>query len=321
MANSTTDKKEEFFFPVYVAVLYGLILCILILFGIIGNIFTITAFILDTQLRTVYNTYILNLAVTDLLLCLCSMVFWVVYTLGSYSWPFGYIFCKIYFVIEFTLCLESIWILIIISFDRLLLLKLGSRYIAKISMKHAHFQIGLSWLCSFLLYGPAIIGWNSWTGKSIIKEGDCGVEFAKNVPFTIVTSCIEFVIPFFIVGVLNVLIYREIKQRYMATRNKVSTTWSSELKKNFHRSDLKALKFLLALYIVLFATWTPYEVILIMNSFRKDSVNKHLTQFSGWLLYSKVAMNPFLYAYHSIRFRRNFKNFFAFVRRRKLTKN
>jgi hypothetical protein len=61
--------------------------------------------------------------------------------------------------------LESILMIMIISFDRLFLLILGPHYTMKVTMIKAYVQIGISWIIAFLLYGLAIIGWDIWTGE------------------------------------------------------------------------------------------------------------------------------------------------------------
>jgi hypothetical protein len=123
MANITSDEEEENGdFTLYSVIIFGIIISMLIMVAIIGNVLTIVAYIRDKKLHSVYNTFLLNLSVTDLLLATVSMTFYAVYTLESFTWPFGYHFCKVYMVIDFTLCLESILMIMIISFDRLFLL-------------------------------------------------------------------------------------------------------------------------------------------------------------------------------------------------------
>jgi hypothetical protein len=307
MANITSDEEEENDdFPLYSVIIFGIIISMLIMVAIIGNVLTIVAYIRDKKLHSVYNTFLLNLSVTDLLLATVSMTFYAVYTLESFTWPFGYHFCKVYMVIDFTLCLESILMIMIISFDRLFLLILGPHYTMKVTMIKAYVQIGISWIIAFLLYGLAIIGWDIWTGENVVEEDDCDVQFALNTEFTTTTAFIEFGIPFICIGTVSFLIYHKIRQRTVVSQGRNTMTYNGANNEKPKR-DLKAAKFLASLVIVFFVTWAPYTVTTIIIAFCDECVNTKLYEFFNWLLWSKAAMNPFLYAYNSERFKKNFK--------------
>ncbi|XP_048775409.2 histamine H3 receptor-like [Ostrea edulis] len=299
MSNLTSDEDEEF--PLSVTIPSGVVILALIFFAIFGNVMTIAAFVKDKGLRSVYNMYLVNLAVTDLMLGLISMPFYAVYTLRSYSWPFGYHFCKIYLVIDFTLCLESILTIIIISLDRLLLLKYGPLYHQRETSKVAIVKISLSWIVAGSLYTPAIIGWDLWTGEDAVEPGDCHIQFAYDLAFTTTTAVIEFVIPFFAIDVINLLIYIEVRSRtkYRTSMNRTDVVRT--------RKDMKAARFLAMLVIVFGVTWGPYTITTIIISFCESCVNEHLYTVFIWLLWSKASLNPLLYAYNSVRFLKNFE--------------
>ncbi|XP_048777368.1 histamine H3 receptor-like [Ostrea edulis] len=304
-SNVTSEEDEDF--PLSVVVPCGIIIAILTFFAIFGNVMTIAAFVKDKGLRSVYNMYLVNLAVTDLMLGLISMPFYAVYTLKTYSWPFGYHFCKTYMVIDFALCLESILTIIIISLDRLLLLKYGPLYHQKETSKVAIVKISLSWIVAGSLYTPAIIGWDLWTGEDAVEQGDCDVQFALDLAFTTSTAVIEFVIPFIAIGVLNLLIYLDIRKRQLvspASKGKTSLNNTDIVRT---RKDVKAARFLAMLVIVFGVTWGPYTMTTIIISFCESCVNIDLYEALNWLLWSKASLNPFLYAYNSARFLKNFK--------------
>ncbi|OWF39279.1 Histamine H4 receptor [Mizuhopecten yessoensis] len=355
---ATIEEEEEGEeFALEIVVTFGIFIAIVIVVAIVGNVFTIAAFIKDRKLRTVYNIYIVNLAVTDLLLGCVSMPFYAVYTLKSYTWPFGYHFCKLFMVTDFTLCLEAVIIMIILSFDRLLLLKLGPRYICKETNTVAYIKIAISWVISFLLYSPAIIGWDIWTEEDTNEPGDCDVQFAHDFDFTITTAVIEFGIPFICISALNLIIYSEIRKRIRVrdlknvpifvpsgsavtsasvscsvnndvmkkqteqpnkpangskTQNvgvSVPTTSKDTQKIRAVRKDMKAAKSLGLLVIVFAVTWAPYTIATIIISACETCVNENVYEFLNWLLWTKAALNPFLYAYNNQRFREHFTSF------------
>ena len=338
----------------------GLVLLIIIAIG--GNALTIAAYLKDRYLNTVYDFYIFNLGVTDLLLSCISMPFYAVYTLTEFTWPFGYGFCKVWMVIDFTLCFESIMIMLILSLDRLLMITMGSAYMIKITKVVAWVQIVISWSISFLVYGPAIIGWNYWVGYSTVEKDDCDVEFAYDHMYTTATSIVEFVLPFVCLTFINCLIYIKIRKRIRVSPNVPKTNntrletqkdenpaENDEQKKNGSTSSsnhltvhthnqlkpiskqaqsndtrqgtgsnerqvnatrqAKAAKFLAMLVGAFLFFWAPYIITTMAISFCDECINTSLYEFFNWLLWMKSAVNPFLYAYNSPRYRAHFQRY------------
>ena len=349
----------------------GVALAILILLAIVGNCITVCAFITDSKLRTVYDFYIFNLAITDLLIGCISMPFYAVYTLKEFVWDFGMGFCKVWLTIDFTICLESIMLMLLLSYDRLLLVTLGPSYSVKCTRKRAYVNISISWLLAFLLYGPAIISWDYFTGYSTVEELDCDVEFAQHFEFTTVTAVIEFVIPIVCLALFNTLIYLKIRGRlrgqlksssnynanistiqsevsrvqadtiqpeettYNARKSKikfdmpsnVSTLGVPKTKAGLKRKqkrdtnlrvkrDSKAARFLIILVIVFLVSWAPYTITTIIVSFCGDCVNLSVYEVMNWFLWGKSAVNPFIYAMNSSRYRYNFKRFMCWCCKR-----
>ncbi|KAK3099738.1 hypothetical protein FSP39_008831 [Pinctada imbricata] len=304
------EEEDDVIFPISVTIPMGIAMGALILLAIVGNLLTILSFLKDKKLHTVYNIFILNLAVTDLLIGCISMGIYSSYDISSYHWHFGYHFCKTWLVIDFTLCLESVLIMFILSIDRLLLLKLGPMYTQKATNRKAYICIGLSWTVAFLLYSPAIIGYDIWTGHNPVEDGDCDVPFVNDVVYTSVTAVFEFLVPLIGISIISIAIYIEIRKRILE-RNKArqqshnNENHASETKT---RRDIRAAKFLAALVLVFAVTWAPYTICTVIISFSDhvyvtDNVYETLT----WINWSKASMNPFLYALNSARFRKNFR--------------
>ncbi|XP_056009398.1 histamine H3 receptor-like [Ostrea edulis] len=307
------DETEEF--SLYVIIPLGICVAVLVVLAVMGNALTVIAFGRDIKLRSVYNMYLVNLAVTDFWLGLFSMLIYFVTILKNYIWPFGYHFCKVFLVIDYVLCLESVISIVIISYDRLLLLKHGPHYVLKESIKVAQVKIAISWVLAFCLYSPAIIGWDLWTGEEINEPNFCHAQFAYHFVFTTTTAVIEFVIPFIAISILNFLIYLEIRKRTVVSPMTMAGKSSSKRitdeniagVKETTRKDIKAARFLATLVLVFALTWAPYTIATIIISFCDDCVNEYIYEFLVWLLWSKSAINPFLYAYNNTMFYKNFK--------------
>jgi hypothetical protein len=83
--------------------------------------------------------------------------------------------------------------------------------------------------------------------------------------------------------------------------------------KNEHsrfKRDAKAARFLAILVLVFLACWAPYTITTIVISFcGNECVNTSFYESMNWMLWSKSAINPFLYAINSSRYRFHFKKY------------
>ena len=67
---------------------------VVIFFGTCGNLLTIIAILRNPQMRTVRNFFILNLALSDFLICTVTGPV-TLYTILYMFWPFGTAMCKV----------------------------------------------------------------------------------------------------------------------------------------------------------------------------------------------------------------------------------
>ncbi len=299
---TATSVYEDRGYPLYGKVMAGTLIGLLYFAILIGNALTITSFCMDRQLRTVANYYILNLAATDLLVGLVSVPFYGIFTLLDYHWPFGPAVCKVYCVIDFLACAESSLAIFLISYDRLEIVRRGAEYAKYSTKKRAAILIPVTWFFAFLLYGPAIIGWDMWRGYSTIPPNYCRVEFATNLAYVVITSIIEFFVPFIMVVSCNALLYWHIRKRARAFASSQSREDGEAVKR-----DRKVLKNLSTLVTVFLFCWMPYTIATIVISLCEQCVNVDLYEFFIWLLWGNASMNAILYAYSNERFRSNYK--------------
>ena len=71
----------------------------------------------------------------------------------------------------------------------------------------------------------------------------------------------------------------------------------------------KAAKSLGLLVFVFVLTWAPYTFLTLVISLCDNCISKPIYEAFIWFLWFKSAVNPFLYAWRSKRFRDNFKHF------------
>jgi hypothetical protein len=96
---------------------------------IIGNVFVITAFIIDTNLRKYSNYFILNQSVADLLIGVLIPPY-APFLLYKRNWRLGPFACTVWLVLDYVVGSASVLCIVVISLDRYLLVSRGLNYVA-----------------------------------------------------------------------------------------------------------------------------------------------------------------------------------------------
>ncbi|XP_071088818.1 histamine H3 receptor-like [Haliotis cracherodii] len=221
---ATVDEVDEWYIPPWVPGVAGVGMSVLILLAVVGNLLVIISYFRDKQLQTVHNLYILNLAIADLFLGAISMIFYADFTLRSWNWVFGRVFCKIWCVNDYSMCLMSVLLILLLSLDRVILLRNGAEYIAKETKKVAMVKISIAWVVVFGIYGPCVVFWDIVKGHSVIENDNCDAEFIKDLHFTLITSIFEMTIPFIALSCLNLLVFVAIRKRLRVFPKEISLT-------------------------------------------------------------------------------------------------
>ncbi|NXG55042.1 GPR25 protein, partial [Hemiprocne comata] len=143
---------EVFFTTVFIPILYSFIF----LLGLVGNLFVIVLMAKRSGGKRVVDTFVLNLAVADVIF-VCTLPFWVVAGARGHRWVLGEGLCKLSsYIIAVNRC-SSILFLTALSAERYLVIKkvldtkvTGSRW-------HVHVTCGVIWVASLFLGAPSLV--------------------------------------------------------------------------------------------------------------------------------------------------------------------
>lgn len=205
------NNSDEAYWELQWVVLLGILLTFIIATGITGNTLTLVAFIRDKTLQNVYNTYLFNLALTDLVTSAFIMPLMAVYTLQNFSWAKGNAFCIPQMAVISFLGVESIIMMLLISADRFLLFQYGAKYILKETKKRAVKKILVSWILSLCFTTLMIIRWSFM--ERDMEHCDVMIHDELTIAVVVLTISLLFISPFIILGCMHVHIYREIRRR------------------------------------------------------------------------------------------------------------
>jgi len=155
VTSSSDDRSPftsaRFIGPVAVLVAFNLVV-------VVGNSLVIAAVFTHRNLRTVTNTFIVSLAVSDLLLGAVVLPFSSVNQVLGW-WPFGWIWCSAWLAIDVWVCTASILNLCAISLDRYLAISRPFRYPLLVSPTRAKVAVAVVWTLAMAICLPPLFGW------------------------------------------------------------------------------------------------------------------------------------------------------------------
>ena len=81
-------------------VLIAVILYAITVVTIVGNVLVLIAVKINKKLQTIFNYYIVNLAITDVAVAVSAMSFMATHTILGY-WPFGQAMCALWIFFDY----------------------------------------------------------------------------------------------------------------------------------------------------------------------------------------------------------------------------
>ncbi|XP_072267404.1 histamine H3 receptor-like, partial [Pyxicephalus adspersus] len=196
-------------------------------------------------------------------------------------------------------------------------------------------KMAIVWVLSFLLYSPAIIGWEYLYGDSNIPEGQCLAGYYYNWHFLLGASTFDFFLPLISISFFNISIYRNIKLRSKTRSHVLSSLTQCDMRTsievavvstnvgrtqdkaslNVHNSsseigeipsssnnaaklsrDKKVAKSLTVLVCVFVICWAPYTFLQTIRAACHDEcVDSYWNEVTSWMLWINSSVNPIIY--------------------------
>jgi len=308
-------------------VILSILIGIVAFITIAGNTLVIVAFCTDRKLRSFGNYFILNLAISDLIVGMLICVYAPALLRGC--WQLTRTGCLVWLLLDYVVPLASAWNMALISLDRYWSVARPIEYRLAMSTKRAVVCMSVPWLAGIVWYGPSVLLWAPLNGGvSIVPDGKCFVEFYNNTGYLITSSFVEFVIPFVTVATINILIYLNIRRRSRGltstSANRDGRTTTSNVggsandlaainnfddkqkrikAKRLLSRDKKSARSLAVLIIVFLFTWAPFEICAFVNPVCNFCIEDTTNEVVFWFLWLNSTINPILYPLLQQRFR------------------
>jgi hypothetical protein len=273
--------------------------------GLFGNSLTIAAVLKVESLRKVGNSFIVSLAVADLLVACVVMPCSVAYdlsTTGILSADSVVLF-SIYGTVDVTLTTASILSITCISVDRYIAIMDPLRYSTRMRPKVAAVMIMSTWGVSLLnAQAPQAVNLLMGFGYTDAFENCCSSN--RQYLAMIVTESLVFFVACAGMLVVYAMIFHEVRKTQAAQISAHDATRRT--------TSLKAAKTLGLVTGMFLLCWLPDHILYIV-SFPIKSVPQEAFAYVAWLAYLNSALNPVIYAVNNREFRRAFK---AILRKR-----
>ncbi|XP_053142618.1 trace amine-associated receptor 1 [Hemicordylus capensis] len=283
-----------------------------ILATVAGNLTVIISISHFKQLHTPTNFLILSMATVDFLLGLFVMPYSMVRSVEN-CWYFGEPFCKIHTSMDIMLSTASIFHLSFISIDRYYAVCDPLRYKSKINTSVILKMIFISWTVSAMFgFGMVFLELNMFGAeetfyKYIYCVGGCFVFFNKTSG--VVASMVSFYIPGFVMLCVYGKIYCIAKRQARSIKDAVKRTQIRiKMRQHIsHSSERKASRTLGTVVGVFLICWFPFFFCTITDPFMKYTIPPIFIDAMVWFGYLNSTLNPMVYAYFYLWFRRALK--------------
>ncbi|XP_006820690.1 5-hydroxytryptamine receptor 1A-alpha-like [Saccoglossus kowalevskii] len=174
---------------------------------VFGNTLVVLAVLTERRLRKVSNVFIVNLAVSDLLVGLFVTPMAAISYVTEY-WSFGVFVCDLFISLDVICCTASICSLCVISIDRYKAITQPLKYALKRTPQRAAVMVAIVWFVALAVALPPLFGWREDRSSEITE---CLISQEES--YTIYSTVGAFYLPLFIMVGVYLKIFQAIKNR------------------------------------------------------------------------------------------------------------
>uniref|UniRef100_A0A3P8YQR0 G-protein coupled receptors family 1 profile domain-containing protein n=1 Tax=Esox lucius TaxID=8010 RepID=A0A3P8YQR0_ESOLU len=268
--------------------------------GMVGNFLVIYAFSRSRSLKTPANMFIINLAITDLLMCLTQAP--IFFTTSMHKrWIFGEKACEMYAFCGALFGICSMITMTVIAVDRYFVITRPLSSIGVLSKKRARLILMAAWVYSLGWSLPPFFGWSAYVPEGLLTS--CTWDYVTFTPsvraYTMLLFTFVFFLPLIVIMYCYFFIFRAIRTTERAVTKINGTGNTRDSIKSFHRlkNEWKTAK--VALIVILFyvISWSPYSAVAL-TSFAgyADFLTPYMNSVPAVIAKASAIHNPIIYA-------------------------
>ncbi|XP_077455329.1 C-X-C chemokine receptor type 3.1 isoform X1 [Stigmatopora argus] len=292
-------KEGRHFEAVFIPILYSMAFVV----GIVGNGVLLGILARSRKTWSVTDTFILHLALADILLLL-TLPLWAVQDAHGDGWTFGTPLCKITGTALTINFYCGIFLLACISLDRYLSIVHATQMYSRRKPWVIQSSCLAVWLLSFLLSVPDWIFLEAVNDVRRNKTECIRNFYSWQLASRLLSHIIGFVLPSLVLVFCYSCILRRLRCGTVGVQKQ------------------KAFRVIVAVVLVFFLCWAPFHIALILDTAFTDNTDTScefrasltkaliITQTMGNL---HCSLNPILYAFVGVKFRQQLLDIFRVV--------
>ncbi|KAM3585595.1 uncharacterized protein V6R79_022081 [Siganus canaliculatus] len=266
----------------------------IMVFGFLNNLLVLVLFCRFKALRTPVNMLLLNISISDMLVCVCGTTLSFASSLRT-RWLYGRRGCMWYGFVNSCFGIVSLISLAVLSYDRYSTLMVCNKRVP--DYRKPLMAVGGSWLYSLLWTVPPLLGWSSYGPEG--AGTSCSVTWTENS-----LGSHSYIICLFIfcLGIpVLVMVYCYSRLLY-AVKQVGHIRRTAARRREFH--ILFMVLTTVAFYLL---CWAPYGVVAMMATFgRPGTISPIASVVPSILAKSSTVINPVIYILMNKQFYRCF---------------
>nr|XP_061804420.1 neuropeptide FF receptor 1-like [Nerophis lumbriciformis] len=333
-SNISLEKSMNItFFPYYqhslsVATSYILAYLFIFLLCMVGNIMVCLTVLGSRHMRTVTNLFILNLAVSDLLVGIFCIPTTLVDNLITAGWPFSNVVCKMSGFVQGVSVSASVFTLVAIAVERFRCIVYLHNKSTKVTAKAA---IAFIWVLAMAIMCPAAVAltveevpfhymvYNDDFNHTLVLY-TCYEDFAnpKMTKFyTAILFALIYLVPLMVITLMYGTIGAKLCSSVLAKRKpqevNIQVRGRRHGKPVSSQKKIHAIKMLFLVTLLFMLSWLPLWTVMMMTDYgglNKDQLDLliiYIFPFAHWLAFANSSINPIIYGYYNENFKRAFQ--------------
>ncbi|XP_074087647.1 neuropeptide FF receptor 2 [Macrotis lagotis] len=287
---------------------------------IVGN--TVVCFIvaLNKRMHTVTNIFILNLAISDLLIGIFCMPTTLLDNIIA-GWPFGNTVCKISGMAQGISVASSVYTLVAIAGDRFRCIVYPFKQ--KLSMQATLGIVVIIWGLAIAIISPSAIMLHvqeeqhyqvrlsspNETSPLYWCREDWPSQGMRKIYTTVLFANI-YLVPLFII----VFMYGRIGISLSRTAKSLRVKQIQEKHHTVSKKKQRVIKMLLIVALLFMLSWLPLWTLMMLSDYSDLSeyqlqiINIYVYPFAHWLAFCNSSVNPIIYGFFNKKFRGGFQD-------------
>ncbi|XP_077418730.1 neuropeptide FF receptor 1 like 2 [Vanacampus margaritifer] len=293
----------------------------------VGNILVCLIVLGSHHMRTVTNLFILNLAVSDLLVGIFCIPTTLVDNLMT-GWPFSNVVCKMSGFVQGVSVSSSVFTLVAIAIERFRCIVYVHNKSTIVTAKAA---IVFIWLIAMAIMCPAAVAltveeiplhfmvYND-DFKQTIPLYTCYENFANpkmTKVYTAVLFALIYLSPLMVITLMYGTIGAKLCSSVVANRipqaANIHVRGRRRAKQMFSKKKIQAIKMLILVTLLFMLSWLPLWTLMMMADYagldrdQLDLLNSYIFPFAHWLAFANSSINPVIYGYYNENFKKGFQ--------------